>query len=100
METINIRIDESVIPANSKLVNGENAPSNDPAPVTDPDPDEEIIPDYIFPESDSRYLSADDCKDLTVDEIRIGRNEIFARHGWLFESDELKDYPDRHIWFV
>ena len=43
--------------------------------------EEEEDEDYIFPESDSRLLTEEDFEGKTKAELRLGRNEIFARHG-------------------
>lgn len=33
-------------------------------------------------------------------ELRIMRNEIFARHGYKFRSDEMKQYFEKQVWYV
>lgn len=55
--------------------------------------------DYIFPESDIRYLTEDDVEGLTVQEINYGKNEIFARLGKKFSSEELQSYFDSKSWY-
>lgn len=37
-------------------------------------------------------LSSKDLKGFSTDQLRILRNSIFARHGYIFKSDDLKDY--------
>ncbi len=55
--------------------------------------------DYILPDSDSRYLSASDLAGLTKDELRIARNEIYARHGRMFDSADLDEYFNSKSWY-
>lgn len=46
----------------------------------------------IFPESSSTYLTVYDLSGLSSAELRIARNEIFARKGRIFSDKSLKDY--------
>lgn len=46
----------------------------------------------IFPNSSSVYLTEYDLYWLSSEQLRIARNEIFARHGRKFESEDLKKY--------
>ncbi len=55
--------------------------------------------DYVLPESDSRYYTADELKDLTKDELRLARNEIYARHGRKFDDAELQSYFNSKDWY-
>ncbi len=43
---------------------------------------------YIFHDSDSRYLSEDELDELTEIEVKIALNEIYARRGYKFHTDE------------
>lgn len=54
---------------------------------------------YIFPESNIRYLTEEDVEGLSIQEINYGRNEIFARLGKKFESEELQNYFDSKEWY-
>jgi uncharacterized caspase-like protein len=56
--------------------------------------------DFVFPDSDLRLLSAADLQGRTKDELRIARNEIFARRGRYFSSPELTAYFGRFAWYV
>lgn len=55
--------------------------------------------EYILPESNSRYLTKNDLKDLSKEECRVARNEIFARHGRMFDDEELQAYFDSCSWY-
>ncbi len=38
-------------------------------------------------------------KGLSADETRLMRNEIFARHGKIFKSEDLKNYFGQQSWY-
>ena len=54
---------------------------------------------YIIPESDQVYLTEDDIKDLTAQELNYAKNEIYARRGRLFVSNELQKYFNSKTWY-
>jgi hypothetical protein len=56
--------------------------------------------DFIFSDSDSRLLTSDDLKRLSKDELRIARNEIFARRGRYFSSSDLTARFSKFSWYV
>ena len=55
--------------------------------------------EYIILDSNSRYLEKSDLEGLSQSELRIARNEIFARHGRMFNDSELQDYFDSCSWY-
>lgn len=55
--------------------------------------------DYIIYDSDSRYLTEEDLENLTKDELSLARNEIYARHGRIFDTEELQTYFDNKDWY-
>ena len=56
--------------------------------------------DFIIPDSSTRKVSADELKDLSTYELAIARNEIYARHGYIFVSDEWKDFFVNEDWYI
>lgn len=54
---------------------------------------------YVFPDSDTRYLSIEDTDGMTAQEICYGKNEIYARHGRQFISQELTEYFGTRTWY-
>ena len=54
---------------------------------------------YIFPDSDKKYLSEDEVRNATTEELFIGRNEIFARHGYIFEDEGLRQHFMNTPWY-
>ncbi len=56
--------------------------------------------EYILPDSDSKKLTKYDLQGLTKAELRLARNEIYARHGRKFQDEALQDYFDEQDWYV
>lgn len=61
--------------------------------------EEETSGDYILPDSSSRYLTRSDLTGLTAWQCRLARNEIYARHGMIFEDAEVKAYFESKSWY-
>ena len=55
--------------------------------------------EYVLSESNTRYYTADELKNLTADELFIARNEIYARHGRTFTNPELQQYFNGKSWY-
>lgn len=56
--------------------------------------------EYILPESNSRYLTDSDIEGMSLREINYAKNEIYARHGRKFTSEELQTYFDSKSWYT
>ncbi|RPI15472.1 MAG: YARHG domain-containing protein [Ignavibacteriae bacterium] len=52
-----------------------------------------------YPEATDRLLASDDVRNLSKWELKIMRNEIFARHGYIFKTDDMRDYFNRQSWY-
>jgi hypothetical protein len=55
---------------------------------------------YILPDSSTRYLADNEVSSLSMDQLAIARNEIFARHGYVFTNQWNKDYFSSKSWYV
>ncbi len=55
--------------------------------------------EYILPQSNERKLKKKDLRGLSKEELRLARNEIYARHGRMFSDQELQDYFDGQSWY-
>lgn len=55
--------------------------------------------DYILPDSDKKYLSSSDLEGLTKAELKIARNEIYARHGRMFDDAALREHFESKSWY-
>lgn len=55
--------------------------------------------EYIFSDSSSRLLTEADISGRSAEELRIAKNEIYARHGRIFTSEDLKEYFESKSWY-
>ena len=55
--------------------------------------------EYIFPNSSAATLQESDLLNLSAEELRIAKNEIYARHGRLFVDTELQSYFNGCSWY-
>ena len=55
--------------------------------------------EYILQESNTRYLSEEDLRNRSKEELKIARNEIYARHGRKFQAQDLQNYFDGKTWY-
>lgn len=46
-----------------------------------------------------RKIKYSDIKNLSKTDLRIMRNEIYARHGWVFKSKDLQNYFAKTAWY-
>lgn len=54
---------------------------------------------FVLPYSNTTYLSDTEVTELTKEELRIARNEIFARYGRKFNDKGLQQYFDNQTWY-
>lgn len=54
---------------------------------------------FILDESDREYISDYDLENMDPQELTYARNEIYARHGYIFQSKELAEYFSRKDWY-
>lgn len=54
---------------------------------------------YILADSDKRYVTEDEVKALDAQKRRLARNEIYARHGRMFDDAEVQAYFDSQSWY-
>ena len=55
--------------------------------------------DYIFPDSNSRYLTDEDLSGYSSDQLELAKNEIYARHGRKFVTQRIADYFNSKSWY-
>ncbi|ETI69129.1 YARHG domain-containing protein [Neobacillus vireti] len=55
--------------------------------------------EFIFPHSDVNRLTDSEIAPLSLEELGLARNEIFARHGHVFTKEELRAYFDQKSWY-
>ncbi len=54
----------------------------------------------IFPDSNGRYLDYGDVEDKDAYTVRLGLNEIYARHGRKFNDANLQEYFNSQPWYT
>ncbi len=56
--------------------------------------------EYIISYSSDIMLTESDIEGLSAKELTYARNEIYARHGYVFKSSELNDYFNGMSWYL
>lgn len=54
---------------------------------------------YLLPDVATRYLTEADLAHLSKEQLRLARNEVFARHGRKFETEDLNAYFSAQSWY-
>lgn len=54
---------------------------------------------YILQDSDKYKLTDAQLKKLTGHDLMLARNEIFARHGYVFKKEPFKSYFEAKSWY-
>lgn len=72
------------------------------AAPTEPPTEPPTTPDnnyYLLPDSSTRLLTTSDLENLSLAELELARNEIYARHGRRFDTDYIQAYFDSQQWY-
>ena len=56
--------------------------------------------DMFLPDSSTKTLTEADLEGLSAKELTYARNEIYARHGYVFDAQELNDYFGTKDWYT
>ena len=54
---------------------------------------------FVFEDSDTRILSEYDVQGMPAKALRLAINEIYARHGRIYETTDLKEYFSSQPWY-
>ncbi len=85
-QTLNTYNSDSILSAYNALTSPEQ-------PVT------QEVSEFILPESNLRYMTYNDLKGIDATSLRIAKNEIYARHGRMFQSEDLSQYFNSKSWY-
>jgi len=85
-------------PRPDPIVNPGPAPQPAP-PAPTPSPAPISSDDFLLTDSSVRPLTPEDVADLDKAQLRIARNEIYARHGRIFKSPDLAAHFSRYPWY-
>ncbi|WP_422061124.1 YARHG domain-containing protein [Sphingopyxis sp.] len=81
-----------------RLIEG-GAAASPPPPTAEPMPTGVGGSGVVLPDSSDRLLSADELGNYSALELRIARNEIFARHGLRFKDPRLRAHFSQFGWY-
>ena len=73
--------------------------TGDPYASSYSEPEWDWTSEYILPYSDTQKLTESDLYGLSDEELRLARNEIYARHGRKFSDKKLQEYFDSKSWY-
>lgn len=59
----------------------------------------DLSKDYIIPDSSSKEITFEQLDGINKIALRYAINEIYARHGYLFQTPELRSYFDTKTWY-
>lgn len=59
----------------------------------------DVAQEYVLPGSDARFITEEELVSFSPEELRLARNEIYARHGRRFRNHELQEYFDAQPWY-
>ncbi len=57
------------------------------------------VDQYVIWDSSIRYLSSDELDQYSLQQICYAKNEIYARRGYIFQSQELRSYFSSKLWY-
>ncbi len=60
---------------------------------------ERKVAEFIFPYSDTENLTESQLQSLSQDQLALAKNEIIARHGWIFTDEPYKSYFESKSWY-
>lgn len=64
-------------------------------------PEETVdLSEYVLPNSDTKKYTREELDKLSVEELRLARNELFARYGTYFGVSDLDDYFNSKSWYT
>lgn len=55
---------------------------------------------FVIPDSSYRKVTTDELKYLSNHQLAVARNEIYARNGYIFVSNEWKDFFVNEPWYT
>ncbi len=55
--------------------------------------------DYIMPDSNTRRLTREELIGYSSDTLALMRNEIYARHGYVFQKEKYRSYFGSKSWY-
>ena len=89
------------LPPASDLPETTETPAPTPTPEATAAPTVPLDPGhYVIPDSASRALTEADLESLSDRDLMLARNEIFARHGFIFTTQWIQGYFLTQGWYT
>lgn len=64
------------------------------------DKNDEVLPSAYLANTDNELLSKDFLNKTEISTIKLIRDEIYARHGFVFDDKETQKYFETKTWYV
>jgi hypothetical protein len=74
-------------------------PEITPLPVRPPVPFRQAAWGGRWPWTSGRLIQPEELEPLSSAELELMRNEIYARHGWIFRRPDLQNYFESQPWY-
>ena len=55
---------------------------------------------YVFPDSNTSYLTKEEIEKLSTEEIQYAINEVYARHGLKFTKKSNQEKFEKKKWYT
>lgn len=75
--------------------------------ISDDKSEEEFVDDdnleedaYILSESNSRLIEYTEILDFDTETLNLAKNEIYARHGYIFDTDSIAKHFQKCKWYI
>lgn len=91
--------------AQNQTANAVESATPEPTEAVTPTPEATAVPteapdmSYVLAESNTKYLKNADVKGMSKANLRLARNEIYARHGYIFSDGELTAFFEKKAWY-
>ena len=73
--------------------------SKEGAEAAQSEPEQADSSEYMLPDSATRVYDVSELEGMSDHDLFVARNEIYARHGYVFEAGELSDYFASKSWY-
>ncbi len=104
------KIAENSAPPVQNLPSEKQEPAPEPPPVSAPHQERSAAPQPLqpatqmnagmYPDASLRLLGAPDLSGKSKFDLKIMRNEIFARHGYIFRTPDMQRYFSSQPWYA
>ncbi|MBU3110993.1 YARHG domain-containing protein [Clostridium lacusfryxellense] len=88
-----------IIPDQEVTSDDDNAPESPAIPPQQEEVPNDVDADFILPSSSTVKLEESDLVNLTKQQLILARNEIYARHGLIFNTEDIQTYFESKSWY-